>query len=395
MKTQSLKIAFTFTVLAAIGMNFHHPVLPTLFTELGLPARIFGNASAVLCLFCFITAPVWGEMSNYFGRVKIFTIACILYGCGQFILGRATTESGVLIARMISGLFSEGVGIANLLYIVDRSEPKNRGKNVALYTAIQTVSSSFGYLFGGFIGTYGHYNYNFIIQGIWMISVGLGALVIQKESSIKQAKEKTLSLLKKANPFRTFARAGSLLNKVTMPFFISVLLTGFASTCYDNAFNYYLKDQLGFIPAYNGILKASIGIIGLIVNFTLTLWLMKQRNLTRKLSFVLLLCASSAMLGVINGGLIYFIIINLVFFTGIAVFRPVQRSLAIEGRSVNDASLAVGLYNSMTSAGNVFGGVFAGFIYGYHAQSPFVLAAIIFMLAVICNSVYDKRTREV
>ena len=395
MKTQSLKMAFVFTVLAAVGMNFHHPVLPTLFTELGLPARIFGNASAVLCFFCFITAPFWGEMSNYFGRVKIFTIACILYGCGQFILGRATTESGVLTARMISGLFSEGVSIANLLYIVDQSKPESRGKNVALYTAIQTVSASFGYLFGGFIGTYWHYNYNFVVQGLWMISVGTSALLIQKESSIKVAKEKTINLLKKANPFRTFAKAGSLLNNVTISFFISVVLTGFASTCYDNAFNYYLKDQLGFIPAYNGILKASIGIIGLIVNFTITLWLMKQRNLIKKLTIVLLICAVSAMLGVIDGGLVYFIIINLVFFTGIAVFRPVQRSLAIEGRDVHEASLAVGLYNSMMSAGNVFGGVFAGLVYGYHAQGPFMLAACIFMLAAICNSVYDKRSKEV
>ena len=394
MKSRSIKLAFLFAVLTGIGMSYHHPVTPTLFTELGLPARIFGNASAILCFFTFLTAPFWGELCGIMGRVKVFTVTCICYGFGQFILGEATTEAGVLFARMLSGIFSGGVTIASMLYIIDVSWEKNKGRNVALYTAVQTVSSSFGYLFGGLIGTYFHYRYSFIVQGFWMITLGILSYFLQEESCLDIVKIKTSQLVAKANPFRAFINAGSLLNRITCFFFIAVTLTGFALACYDNAFNYYLKDQLDFIPAYNGILKATIGLVGLGANFSITLWILKRKHLARNLTLVLLINTITAVLAVVNGGLIYFVIVNLVFFTANSIYQPLQRSLSVAGRSVREAELAVGLYNSMVNAGNVFGGIFAGIAYSYHVKAPFVLSSIIFLLAVCSSYVYYKRDRS-
>ena len=51
-------------------------------------------------------------------------------------------------------------------------------------------------------------------------------------------------------------------------FLTVVFLTGFASNCHENAFNYFLKAELDFKPVYNGLIKAVIGLIGLIANFS-------------------------------------------------------------------------------------------------------------------------------
>ena len=44
-----------------------------------------------------------------------------------------------------------------------------------------------------------------------------------------------------------------------------VVATSFATTCYEQCFNYFIKDQYGFPPSYNGLLKAAVGIIAFIL----------------------------------------------------------------------------------------------------------------------------------
>ena len=49
-KKKSVFRMLVITVLLGIGMNFHHPVTPTLYTAMGLPSRIFGTSMAVCIL---------------------------------------------------------------------------------------------------------------------------------------------------------------------------------------------------------------------------------------------------------------------------------------------------------------------------------------------------------
>ena len=44
-------------------------------------------------------------------------------------------------------------------------------------------------------------------------------------------------------------------------------------TAFDQSFNYYIKDVFGFSSGYNGLLKGAMGIITLIANTTIALWL--------------------------------------------------------------------------------------------------------------------------
>ena len=98
-KKKSVFRMLVITVLLGIGMNFHHPVTPTLYTAMGLPSRIFGTSMAVMCFFSFLTSVFWGEFSNHIGRVKVFTISCVCYGLAQLSLGFSSSELMVLISR--------------------------------------------------------------------------------------------------------------------------------------------------------------------------------------------------------------------------------------------------------------------------------------------------------
>ncbi len=391
MKKQSIMRMLFITAMLGIFMNIHHPVTPTLFSQLELPSRIFGTSFAAMCFFSFLTSPFWGEMSDAKGRIKVLTISCIGYGIAQLTLGFSTTELTVLLSRSFAGVFSSGTAIASLAYVADLYSLKERGKGMSIYIAIQSVSLACGYLLGGLLGSVSFY-LAFNVQGIGMILVGIFTMLTMEESLMERTSLKFNQLFKTINPLASFLNARFLFNRMIFPFLLTIVLSSFATTCYDNAFNYYLKDQMNFIPAYNGILKAIVGVIGLIANFTLNMWIVAKTRVRLSLATTLLFCALFAGTGILfTAHLTLFLVFNLLFFTVNAVYQPIIQTLSVENRSSQEIGVITGLVNAIKSLGNVAGSLFSGMIYDISANLPFLVAAIFFLFASVFSFDYFRK----
>lgn len=392
-KKKSVFRMLVITVLFGIGMNFHHPVTPTLYTAMGLPSRIFGTSMAVMCFFSFLTSVFWGEFSNHLGRVKVFTISCVCYGLAQLSLGFSSSELMVLISRGAAGAFSGGAIVATMAYVIDVSEPAKQASNLAVYTAMQSASLAVGYLLGGVLGTI-HFQLAFNVQAVWMIVLGVGAMFFVEDSIVDPQTVRPRVLLKTVNPFNSFASARSLMSTVMILFLTVVFLTGFASNCHENAFNYFLKAELDFKPVYNGLIKAVIGLIGLIANFSINLWIIRRTEVKKSLIAVLALCALSAAGALIPGNLTLFIAMNLIFFTANAVYQPITQALSVEGRKNSEVGIITGLFNAIKSMGNVLGSLAAGIVYDLNMLFPFVLSAGAFALSAAAALAYWRSAKR-
>lgn len=391
MKKKSIMRMFVCTFLLGIFMNIHHPNTPTLFTELNLPSRIFGTSYAAMCFFSFLTSPFWGEMSDAKGRLKVFTVSCIGYGIAQFTLGYCTSEMTVLLSRSMAGIFASGAGIASLAYVADLYSDRERGKGMSIYIAIQSVSLAAGYLIGGVLGTYS-IHMAFSIQGIGNILLGILAYMFLEESLVDCKEIEEGQLFKRINPFASFINARYLLTRTMMLFIIAIVLSSFASTCYDNAFNYYLKAQMDFLPIYNGIIKAIVGLIGLAANFTINMWIVSKTRIRLSLAVVLMLCGVTSVLSVLfTGSFVLFVGFNLVFYTFNAVYQPVIQTLAVEKRNSSEIGIVTGLINAVKSLGSVIGSLFSGMIYDISANLPFIVAAFMFIVASLFSFSYFKK----
>lgn len=376
-KKKSVLRMMVITVLLGIGMNFHHPVTPTLYTEMGLPSRIFGTSMAAMCFFSFLTSVFWGEISNHWGRIRVFAITCVGYGLSQLALCFSSSELPVLISRSLAGAFSGGAIIATMAYVIDLSPLDKKASNLAVYTAMQSVSAAAGYLLGGILGTV-QFQLAFLVQAIWMTVLGFSVHFFVSESYTCRKPVSSRQLLKTANPFSAFASAGKMLGRGMVLFLIIVFLTGFGTNCHENAFNYFLKAQLDFKPVYNGLIKAVIGIAGLIANFTINLWIIRETAVKKSLAVVLGLCALTALGALIPGNLILFMALNLIFFTMNAVYQPITQALAVEGRRSEETGVITGLYNAVKSIGNVLGSLSAGMAYEMNMLLPFLLSSAVF-----------------
>lgn len=389
MKKKSIGGMLVVTAFLGIFMNIHHPVTPTLFSSMELPSRIFGTSFAMMCFFSFLTSPFWGEMSDAKGRLTVFLISCIGYGIAQISLGYSSNEFFVLLSRSLAGVFASGAGIASMAYVADLYDAQSRGRGMSIYIAVQSISLAAGYLIGGFLGVIS-FKFAFTFQGVGMILLGIFAYKLLQESYESTKRIDAKNLLKTINPFTSFVNAKSLITKALVYFLFVVVLSSFASTCYDNAFNYYLKDQLNFSSAYNGIIKAIVGLIGLVANFTINMWIIEKTKIRKSLTVVLLLCSTATFGILLQENLVIFIIANLFFFTVNAIYQPIVQTLMIEGRSNDEIGIATGLINAVKSLGSVLGALVAGMVYDISSLFPFLLAGVMFTLSTCFSFIYSK-----
>lgn len=365
-----------------IVANFAHPITPTFIQNLGLNDYMFGVAFAAMALTNFLFSPFWGKLASNIGSTRIISFGFIGYAIAQGIFGLATTEAGIVVGRLLAGLFNGAIIVNQMIYIMDNSTLENRGRNLAISATITSVVSPFGYLIGGVLGDYS-IPLTFTIQVIGLFIVGIINWLVLDDKPIKD-KQPLKQLAKDSNPVRIVIDAKSLLTPVLISFFVVAIATSFASISYDQSFNYFIKDQYGFPPSYNGFLKAIVGFITLIANSTICMWLLRKTDINKSIIYVLSICLAMMIAIVMINDIVPFIIINVIFFGFNAVYLPLMQSiLAKFNRTEGSGGVLVGMFNSMRSFGMVFGSLFAGFIYTVGPKLAFVFSGVAFFISVV------------
>ena len=119
---------FAAMVVFNLAANFAHPVTPTVIQELRLHDYMFGVALAVMLITNFLLSPFWGKINNYISSRLSLLICCLGYGVAQIWFAYATTELMIILARMFAGLFTGGIFVSFLTYIVNKVKPGRPGK---------------------------------------------------------------------------------------------------------------------------------------------------------------------------------------------------------------------------------------------------------------------------
>lgn len=386
-----LVLFYTGSMLLNIAASLAHPVTPTIFTNLGLGNYMFGVALAAQLLTNFLFSPFWGWLSAYLSSRKVLLITCIGYGVGQALFGLATTEIGFIAARALTGVVCGGSFVCMTTYVVNTApDHVSRGKQLTTTATFLMVGSAFGYFIGGLLGeVFPHFA--IIIQVIMLALSGVifyVGCVDDAHYTVQDLKKR--KSLAELNPFHSFVLAKNFLTPVFMILFVACLLQNLGYTCFDQTFNYYIRDQFHFSSGYNGILKGIMGFISLVANSTICIWLIQKTNIRKSVIGVLAIC-SVAMFGVTwFEEIIPFIIVFIIFFAFNSISLPLLQDLvALDGREEQNG-LIMGFYNAMKSLGGIIGALFAGLLYTANPKMPFMWGFLSFVLATVCVIAYNK-----
>ncbi len=382
-RKNNMTIFLAISFLHYIGANVAHPITPTIIVNLDLRNYMFGAAFAAMSFTNFLFSPFWGKMRDFFPAKRLLMIGSTGYAFGQFLFSIMKTEATILMARCFSGFFIGAVSVSTLVYIIDVSPPAKRGENLTRFAIVQAVGAATGYLTGGVLGVYS-IRLTFFVQSVLLFAGGILFLLLLDDNKAGEYEPlNTKGFIREINPLKSFLDSRSFMNKNLALLFVAVVFANIGTNAFDQCFNYYLKDQFQFTSIYNGLMKAVTGIITLIVNGTLCMWIIRSGRVKRATGMILGGCVASIVMMLLANHIVLFFAVCVVFYGFNAAYIPLLQDCTARGANEGNSNAVMGFYNATKSLGMICGALIAGLIYNYGSDYPFMLAGACFAVAAV------------
>lgn len=380
---------FTLMILFNLAANFAHPVTPTIIKDLQLNDYMFGVALAMMQLANFLLSPFWGKINGYISSRTSLLIGCSGYGVAQLFFAFAKTEAMIIFARLFAGVFVGAIFVSFLTYVINVANLEDQPRYLTYSATISSVAGAFGYLVGGIFGEFSIKG-TFLFQALTLIAVGIlfyFFCIPDKKETQPLTREQ---LLKDANPLKAFLDCGQFMTLAFAVLFAVNIFVNFGNTGFDQAFNYYLKDQLHLTSSFNGIMKAGVGLVAFVANMTLCTWIITKTNVKRSLVVLISLCTLASVGALITPNIGLFIGFSILVYAGYSISLPVLQNMVAAQADPEQKNLVMGFYNSTKSLGSIAGSLTAGFIYSIHVKLPFFCTAVIYGIGVVCLIAYMR-----
>ena len=383
---------FAAMILFNLAANFAHPVTPTIIQDLRLPDYMFGLMLAAMQFSNFLFSPFWGKLNVSISSRQTLLICCTGYGVAQLGFACATTQSMILLARVLAGVFVGGIFVSFLTYVINTAKPEDQAKFLTYSATIQAVFGAFGYLVGGLLGEFSIRG-TFYLQAFCLGLAGiLFRLVCLPDGQQEQTDLKKIAL--ETNPLQAFIDGKYFMNMAFVMLFAVNILMNFANTGFDQVFNYYLKDQLGLTSSYNGIIKAAVGLISFVFNMTVCLWIIRKTDTRISMTVLMALCAVTALGTLLAPKIWLFILLSVFVYAGYSVSLPVLQNMVAVQADPMRKNLVMGFYNAAKSLGSIIGSLMAGFLYAVHIKLPFAVVAVAYGLSLLAAVGYLLQSKK-
>lgn len=137
------------TFLSAIEGTVIGPAGPTIVSELGSVQLLSWIFTAYL-LTMAVSTPIFGKISDLYGRKPVFLIGCALFLLGSLLCCLAQNMEQLIIYRAIQGIGAGAVVPVTFTIIGDIYRIEERGKIQGWISSVWGISSLVGPLLGGY-----------------------------------------------------------------------------------------------------------------------------------------------------------------------------------------------------------------------------------------------------
>ena len=365
------------TFIDIIGFSMLIPMLPYFVTHFGASPFVVGVLFATFSLCQFVSAPLWGHISDRAGRKRVLIISQIGATIGWTMLAFAPTIGWVFIARILEGISGGNISITQA-YVADLVEAKDRSRAFGLIGAMFGAGMIFGPFGGGLL--FAHYGFAapFLAAAALQLLTLLLTIFMLPESRTATDSEERVGL---AQILASFKRPG-LSRILWQKLAVSLGLYGWFAVI-----ALYLQRQLGFSLTQTDYFFSIFAVLNVIAN-TLLVGRISARLGDRAMSNVGLVSLVAAFLTLPFVHHLGVLAATMVLFSfGLPLVSTGITALISNAVSDREQGVVLGTSSSLDSLSGILAppvstGLLTGFGPAFAGLEPFALSAIALVMGL-------------
>jgi MFS transporter, DHA1 family, tetracycline resistance protein len=383
------------------GFGIIMPVLPDLIRELAdvslsEAARLGAWIGAAYGIFQFLLGPLMGNLGDRFGRRPVFLFSLFGFGTDFLLMGLAPSIIWLFVGRSIAGGLGAIFGPANAA-MADMSTAEDRAASFGKVGAAFGLGFIMGPALGGLLGDFGTRVPFFVAAGLAFAN-GIYGYFVFPETMPKES-QRAFSWTR-ANPLGALASLGKI--KGILPIALIYFLWVFAINVYPASWAFYAPVQLGWDSKMVGVSLTLVG-VSMVFFQSFIIGKVVKRLGERKTAIVGLSYGmlSFVITAFITSGTLVLLLNLLNGFSGMAM--PALNAMMSQRTPADQQGELQGMNGSMSAlafllAQLVYNNALATFssdkAAAYFPGAPFLIAAMLSLLAMVALFLLPKRDRQ-
>jgi len=398
LKGKQLTVLLLSMFIFTLGFGITVPVMPYFAKGLSGTVVDIGLLMGVFSAMELIFAPVWGKISDRFGRKPVMITGLIGFGIGFAASGLSTQLWMLYASQAFAGLMMAGIFPATMAYIADNTEPGDRTKQMGLLGAANGLGVIFGPALASIFAVWGLEIPFFATAVLAMVTAAITLVWLNehKEDAPARAPEKTGDKV-------------AWLQPQMLIFFLMMAFVMVAMASLEATFGYFTMDRFGLseVPAPMPLLWTSVmltgtnvmgiafmffGLVGAITQAALVDKVLKRIGEERTIITGLIALAAGTFTLILAGELVTAIIAACLMAVGIGLLMPAINGAVSSRTDRNNQGVVMGILGSFNSTGRVIGPIAGGLAYSVSMLLPYVGSAVLAIASAAFLAAWEQMT---
>lgn len=385
MKRMSVLMAVAFVDM--IGLMMVIPLLPLYAKRLDASASLIGVLTASFPVAQLASSPVWGRVSDRYGRRPALLVGLTASAIAYVIFGFAASLLQLFLSRFVQGLGGGTTGVAQA-YVADTMAPHERAKALGWLSAATSAGVIVGPALGSFAARLGATAPGLVAAALCAVNV-LFAWRWLPESRVVEPHTQTASgrFVPPPEPRPVLNAMWDVIRHPRRPVAYVIWIYVIAMLAYNSTppvFSLYLSWRFGITEQNIGWFFVLFGVVGVVMRALVVGPINDRFGEVRTMWLGAVLYALGYGLLPLARSVPAFLAFQVLLPLGTALFFPANSALVSHRAERHEFGLMLGVQQALRGVMSIIGPLWAGFAYDHLGPSvPFFACSVIIACALM------------